>query len=136
MPIKPGHPVFGSDISETRPAADGVSAGDVVMINASGEMAPADTEAGDHAGIARYSADDDDRGNALALQGVFVAAAADGISDGDRVGAGNATGTSTGQYIADSSGPALALSDTGGTWHGEDGTDHFDVPDGHIVVRL
>lgn len=136
MPLKPGNPAFGSEISETRPAATGVSAGDVVMIDTNGEMAPADTEAGDHAGVARYSADDDDRGNALALQGAFIAAAEGTVTEGDRVDAGNATDGTTGQYITDAAGPALALSDTGGTWHGADGADQYDVPAGYIVAKL
>lgn len=134
MALQPGDPTLSGDVSETRPAADGVEAGDAVMINAEGQMAAADTEAGDLAGISRYTGTNEGRGNALGLAGAYVAAVAAGVSDGERLDAGNATGGTTGVLAASAGGPALALSDEGGTWYSEEGT--FDVPAGYAVVHL
>lgn len=136
MPIKPGKPVLPGDVSETRSAADGVEAGDAVMINADGDMAAADTEAGELAGVARHDGDNEGRGNALHIEGAIVAAVADGVSEGERLGAGNATGGTTGVLAASGGGPALALSDEGGTWHGNEDLNTYDVPAGYAVVDL
>ena len=130
MPVKPGKPVLAGDVTETRPAADGVEAGDPVSINANGEMDTLDEEL---AGVARHDGDNDGRGNAMHLSGAIVAAVADGVEDGDRLapGAEGAAGT----LVTSSGGPVLALSDEGGTWHGE-GINAYDVPDGYAVVHL
>lgn len=131
MPLKPGAPVLAGDVSETRDAAgDSIDAGAAVMIDANGDMTPADTEAGDLAGLSRHADDNGGRGNTLGLSGAYVAKAAAGVADGDRVNAGNTTDGTVGEFDSDAAGPAVALSDTGGTWQGKD------VPTGHAVVHL
>lgn len=130
MPLKPGQSVLdGGDVSETRaPAGGTIVAGTPVMLDGNGEMAGVDTESGDLYGVALHDDENDGRGNACGLEGPYVVAAASGVAAGNHVNGGNATGGSTGQVIAESGGPAKALSDTGGTWQG------YTVPDGHAVV--
>lgn len=120
MPLEAGEAVYSDELEESRDDSN-VSAGDVAAIAADGSLAAADTESNDVAGVVTEA------GN-LGLGGVFVAAAS-GVSDGEHVGAGNATGGTTGQFITSSGGPGLALSDVGGTWRG------YDVPAGYAVVQ-
>lgn len=136
MPLKPGQPVLGEDTTETRDAAGGtIDAGTPAMIDANGEMVPVDTDAGDLAGVARHTDDNGGRGNALGIDGVFVVAVDSGVSDGDALAGGNATNSTTGVLVSDSSGDALAHTDAGGTWH-DDEQGPIDVPDGYAVVSL
>lgn len=130
MPLKAGRAALdGRGVQETRAAAGGtITAGTAVMLDAAGEMVAADTEAGDLYGVAVHDDTNDGNGNSAGIAGPFVVAADGAVTAGDRVNAGNTTGGSTGQVIADAAGPAKALSDTGGTWQG------YTVPAGHAVV--
>jgi hypothetical protein len=124
MPLEAGHVVFGGDIQESRPKGTNVEAGDAVALSG-GESVEADTEANEFAGVAGET-------ETVLLNGGVVANVAAGVAEGSRLGAGNATGGTTGALIAESGGPAVALSDEGGTWHGSNQT--YDVPDGYAVV--
>ena len=126
MAIEPGEAVLAGETAETRPKDDGVAAGDAVAL-AGKTAAAVDTEANEFGGIAGET----DR---VILDGVVCAAVEAGATEGSRLGGGNATGGTTGQLIAEAGGPALALSDEGGTWHSTEGT--YDVPDGYAVVHL
>lgn len=126
MAIEAGEAVLGGEMAETRPKDDGVEAGDAVAF-AGGTAAAVDTEANELGGIAGET----DR---VILSGAVVAAVEDGATEGSRLGAGNATGGSSGQLVAQADGPAVALSDEGGSWHSEEGT--YDVPAGYAVVHL
>lgn len=123
MPIEAGEAVLGDDVQESRDDDGSVSAGDAVAIDSNGDLTQVDTDANELAGV--YT----EAGN-LGLGGVYVAAAASGVTAGNRVGAGNATGSSTGQFVATSGGEGVALSDTGGSWLG------YDVPAGYAVISL
>lgn len=122
MPIEAGENVLGGeDLVEQRGDDGTVSAGDAVMIDANGDMASADTESGDLAGVMTET-------NNLGLEGVYVAAAS-GVAEGDKVQAGNATGGTTGQFITGGN-DGLALSAVGGSWMG------MNVPSGYAVIKL
>lgn len=123
MPIEAGEAVLSGDVIESRGDDGTPAAGDAVAIDATGAMTPANTEANELAGVLA-------EGGGLGLTGAYVAAADGAVVAGNRVGAGNATGGSTGQFIATADGPGLALSDTGGSWLG------YDVPVGYAVVYL
>lgn len=102
--------------------SDGALA-DGAAVTVSGDVASdADTEVADLTGIATHGADDTASGDSLGVlvDGVIVAQVASGITQGSDLNAGNATGGSTGQLIAESGGPAHALSDEGGTFMGHD----------------
>jgi hypothetical protein len=133
MPLKPGNPVLAGDISETRPAAsDDIEAGDAVAL-ADGEMTHGEGGEADDVlgGIARHDGDNDGRGNANHLSGAIVANVEDGVSEGERLDLGG-----DGALTAAADGPAIALSDEGGTWHGVDDINAYDLPDGYAVVHL
>ena len=126
MPIEPGEAVLAGETAETRPKDDGVEAGDAVALG--GKTAAAvDTETNELGGIAGET----DR---VILDGAALASVAAGITEGTRLGGGNATDGTTGQLVAQADGQAVALSDEGGTWHSEEGT--YDVPAGYAVVHL
>lgn len=124
MPVEAGEPVLHGDISDTHDATSAVSAGDAVGIDGSGNLAPADANASvDLAGVAEEAA------LSLGLTGAYVANVATDLTAG-RVGApdDSVAGENAGELVANSTGPAVALCDEGGTWRG------YDIPDGYAVV--
>lgn len=145
MPLNPGDPALGGGLTESRPDDGTVSAGDAVAF-ANGEMSPA-ADGEDFAGIARHDADNGGRGNVALLSGVTIANVHTDDPDGAVVeGALLSLSPTAGELYRDyetdvdgnvtgyNPGPVLALSDEGGTWHGEGRT--YDAPDGYAVVYV
>lgn len=130
----------GSEVGPTRTTGhpdpdDDVEGGDVAAIGADGNLAPADSESHDaHLGVVGRGIK---AGNerTVTWHGRVVAAVEDAVDEGDALDIGDATGTTTGEFIADADGPVLALSDEGGTYRGDGGAG-MDVPDGYAVVLL
>ena len=129
MPLVPGDSAMAGTSTGTHTTGAGVETGDAVMLSG-GEMVPVDSDVGTLAGVARD-------GGALGTRGAFVAAVAAGVTDGQRLAGGrDATGDEPagpderGLLVADPDGPAFALCDEGGTWHGRD------IPAGYAVVEL
>lgn len=120
--LSPGATVYGNETADTRDRGEDVDNGAAVALDG-GDMADVDTDSNELAGVAG-------KGDRLVLSGAVVAAAATGVSDGDRVGGGNATDGTVGEFDVESGGPGVALSDVGGTWQGKD------VPDGYAVIHI
>lgn len=114
----------GAANTTTTPGDGTVTAGQVVAIDQSDGLAkPVDTDTAaidQVAGIALRDFGDSGDDEAVGLHGVYIAAVDTGITAGARLGAGNATGTTTGTFIDADGGPALALSDEGGSYKGAD----------------
>lgn len=100
--------------------SDGALADGAAVNVSGGQATDADTESNDLTGATTHGADDTESGDSLGIcvQGVIAAQVASGVSQGADLNAGNATGGSVGQFIAESGGPAHALSDEGGTYQG------------------
>lgn len=112
--------------------SDGSLADGAAVTVSGGTASSADTESGDLTGATTHGADDTESGDALGIvvSGVVMAQVASGVTQGDDLNAGNATGGSTGQFIAESGGPAHALSDAGGTFQGSS------LADGVAAVKI
>lgn len=146
MAIEPGDPLLSGELTESRPGTAAVAAGDAVTL-AGGEMAPA-TDTDSFGGIALHDANNGGLGNSALLKGVVLAnvnttdadgAVIEGVlltpspTAGELYRPYSVDGT-TGEAIYDQPGTVLALSDEGGTWHGENQT--YDIPAGYAAVYV
>lgn len=120
-----GDQAAGGPANTTTNPGDGtVTAGQAVAIDQSdGQAKPGDTDTAaidQFAGIATEDFGDAGDSETIALSGVYIAVVDSGVTAGARLDLGNATGTTTGTLIDADGGPALALSDEGGTYKGAD----------------
>jgi len=106
------------------------SAGEAVAI-ATGEIEPADSDAG-HALLGVRSSNrpaDDTEG--VHVRGIVIAQVAAGVTAGEDLDVGNATDGTVGKLAQSSGGPAHALSDEGGTYKGES----LDANEAAVLIR-
>lgn len=126
----------GASVRETR-AGDGAAlAGDAVAIDqTSGQATPGDAnvaDASEFAGIAFEDFGDAGDDETVALTDRTVANVASGVSAGERLDLVDTSVTGApgaGTLVASAGGPALALSDEGGTYRGRT------LPAGYAVVK-
>lgn len=99
-------------------ADEDTSVGECVDFDGSGDLTPADTEAG-HTGLGvRPKGDTTGTDNIpVVVDGVVIASVDTGISAGDEVGPGNATDGTVGQLVSGGD-RGKALCDEGGTYKG------------------
>lgn len=125
MSAELGDPTGPGDHSKTLTAGSDLTAGTAAAIDqTSGDVEEGDTDNADRDEFAGIVRDDVSAGEEVALvlgAPAGIAASVDsGVSGGERLGLGNATGTSAGQLISSAGGPVLALGDEGGeTSNGE-----------------